>query len=34
MTLKDLLRNERDMHAWTPVQAVKLPMFPAGGSRS
>ena len=33
MTLKDLLRNERDMHAWTPVQTVKLPMFPAGSNR-
>ena len=33
MTLKDLLRNESDMRAWTPA-VVKLPMFPAGSNRS
>ena len=30
MTLKDLLRNESDMRAWTPSPVVKLPMLPAG----
>lgn len=34
MTLKDLLRNESDMSAWTPPQVVKLPMFRAGSNRS
>jgi len=34
MTLKDLLRNERDMREWSAPQPVKLPMFPAGSNRS
>jgi Rrf2 family protein len=34
MTLKDLLRNESDMRAWTAPQVMKLPMFPAGSNRS
>lgn len=34
MTLKDLVRNESDMHGWTRVQSVKLPILPAGSNRS
>ena len=30
MTLKDLLRNERDMRAWSAPQAVKLNVLPTG----
>ena len=33
MTLKDLLRNEGDMRAWSPPQPVQFPMFRAGINR-
>ncbi len=33
MTLKDLLRNEGDMRAWSAPQPVKLELFRAGGNR-
>ena len=34
MTLKDLLRNERDMRAWTAPQVVRLNVLPTGSDRS
>jgi hypothetical protein len=33
MTLKDLLRNERDMREWSAPQPVQLSRFPVGGNR-
>ena len=33
MTLTDLLRNERDMGAWSAPQAVKLNVLPTGSGR-
>ena len=33
MTLKDLLRNESDMRAWSAPQAVKLNVLPTGSGR-
>ena len=34
MTLKDLLRNESDMSAWSPPRVVRLNVLPTGSDRT
>lgn len=34
MTLKDLLRNESDMRAWSPPRLVRLTVLPTGSDRT